>query len=293
MSSAPVPPEGSTAKANRQRIRALALDLDGTILDADRRISARSVAAVAAFRKSGREVLVATGRARPAALPWVRHLGGVSGLVCQNGATVYDGEAANQTVGDPFEQRMIPETAARRLVALSRSFGMHFHAFRGESWHYERVVAETAAYQKRAGFPGTLSDFDQFTELRFTKAMFVGADLGRAASAVNEACDGEVSVFLSGPDYLEIVARGVSKAAGLQAWLSRRGWVPGDVMAFGDAENDEEMLLQAGIGVAMGNAPDALKKRIGRVTGSLEEDGAAAYIEAFLAQESSGTASAG
>jgi Cof subfamily protein (haloacid dehalogenase superfamily) len=267
-------------------IRALAIDLDGTVLGSDGRISDRNVAAVEAFRASGRQIVVATGRSRRSALPWIRRIGGVSGLVCHNGASVFDGDKANGLLGEPFEHRPIPEAAARRLVAFSRSLATHFHAFRGESWHYERFFPETAIYEKRTGFAGLLSNFDGFSELCLTRAMFLGVGVDSIQRAAHEACGDSVSVFLSEPGYLEIVARGISKAAGLRAWLARRNWVPSEVMAIGDAENDREMLLQAGLGVVMGNAPMALRERIVRVTGSITSDGAAAFLEAFLEQES-------
>ena len=107
--------------------------------------------------------------------------------------------------------------------------------------HYEPALPETAAYEQRAGFLGILSDFDLFSELRFTTAMFLGVGVDAAARTACEACSGEVSIFLSGPGYLEIVGCGVSKATGLRAWLARCNLVPAEVMAFGDAESFEKI----------------------------------------------------
>ncbi|MDP3179772.1 MAG: HAD hydrolase family protein, partial [Spirochaetaceae bacterium] len=99
------------------------------------------------------------------------------------------------------------------------------------------------------------------------------------------ACGDEVSVFFSGPGFLEIVKTGVSKAGGLEAWLARRGRSLGEVLAFGDAENDEQMLLEAGVGVAMANAPARLRELVGCCAPSVDEDGVAVYLEALLAGE--------
>ncbi len=267
-------------------IRVLALDLDGTVLGPGNRLSERSVSAVAAFRATGRLVVVASGRSRRSALPWALDLGGASAMVCHNGAAVYDFGAGAAEGGELIAEHLLPEGTARGLVDLSRKLELHFHGFAGDDWVYERPMSGTAVYEARSGFAGRRVDFDTFPRLGFHKAMFVG-DPGKlmedAAARARELCDGTATVLFSGPGFLEIVAAGVSKAAGLQAYVSRLGLGLENVLAIGDAENDEAMILSAGIGVAMGDAPAALRARAGRVAGTLAEDGAAAASEAFLA----------
>lgn len=268
-------------------IRILALDLDGTVVGGGDRLSQRSVAAVAAFRATGREVVVASGRPRRSALPWAKRLGGASAMICHNGAAVYDFGASSE--GELIAETRVPEEAARRIVALSRGLDLHFHGFVGDSWLYERPLPGTAAYEARSGFPGTQVNFDELPRLGFHKAMFIGEPgrlIEETAARTREICDGAATVMFSGPGFLEIVAAGVSKAVGLRAYLSRRGLGLGQVLAIGDADNDEEMLLSAGIGVAMGDAPAELRERVakvGRVTDKFAQDGAAQAIEAFLA----------
>ncbi len=267
-------------------IRILALDLDGTVLGPGNCLAPRAVEAVAAFRATGRQVVVASGRARRSALPWAVGLGGASALVCHNGAAVYDfGDGAAEE-GKLIAETVLPEPTSRRLVELSRRLELHFHGFVGDDWLYERTMSGTAVYEARSGFAGRRVDFDALPRLGFHKAMFIGERgeaIEEAASRARELCDGEATVLFSGPGFLEIVAAGVSKAVGLRSYLSRRGLGLEQVLAIGDADNDEEMLLAAGIGVAMGDAPAAMRARVGRVTGSFAEDGAAAAIEAFLA----------
>lgn len=271
-------------------IRFLALDLDGTVLDGDRGLSPRTAAAVRAFAASGRELVVTTGRSRLSALPWVRALGGAAALVAHNGAAAYEGAAANGADGAPVHHRPLRGETARRLVALSRSLPIHFHAFSGEDWLYERVFPATERYALRSGFPGRKVDFDAMGGLEFSKGLFIGTEeeAEAAAGALRAAAIGGLECFRSSPGFLEVVAAGVSKASGLAAWLGLRGGAAagGDplagVLAFGDAENDEDLLLRAGIGVAMGNADPALRARVGRSTCGVAEDGVAVWLEAFL-----------
>jgi hypothetical protein len=265
-------------------IRALALDLDGTLLDADYSMSERTAAAVSAFRASGREVVIATGRSRRSALPWAKRLNCVSAMVCHNGAAVYDFGALPE--GELISETLMPEDLVRRLIGLSHRLDLHFHAFGGDEWYYERRRPGTAIYEQRTGFVGNLVDFEAMPGLRFNKTMFVavpGKELEDAAEATRSVCAGEASIFFSGPSYLEIVPRGVTKAAGLGAWLATHGLTLAETMAIGDADNDREMILEAGVGVAMAEAPAALRARAAIVTGGVAEDGAAAAIEDFLA----------
>jgi Cof subfamily protein (haloacid dehalogenase superfamily) len=265
-------------------IRALALDLDGTLLDADYSMSDRTASAVSAFSASGREVVIATGRSRRSALPWAKRLNCVSAMVCHNGAAVYD--FGSLPAGELISETLMPEDLVRRLIELSHRLDLHFHAFGGDDWYYERRRPGTAIYEGRAGFVGNLVDFDALPKLRFNKTMFVarpGKELEDAAVAARSVCAGEASVFFSGSSYLEIVPLGVTKAAGLGVWLATRGLTLADAMTIGDADNDREMILEAGLGVAMAEAPAELRARAALVTGGVAEDGAAAAIEGFLA----------
>lgn len=266
-------------------IRVLALDLDGTVLGAGNRLARRSVSAVAAFRATGRRIVVASGRSRRSALPWALGLGGVAAMICHNGAAVYDFSAEASEGGELIAETLLPDRIARGLVEMSRKLALHFHGFVGDDWLYERAMSGTSIYEARSGFVGRRVDFDALPRLGFHKAMFVGEPgetIEEAAARARELCDGDATVLFSSPGFLEIVAAGVSKAAGLQTYLSRLSLGLEHVLAIGDAENDEEMLLAAGIGVAMGDAPTALRARVGRVTGSFAEDGAAVAIESFL-----------
>ncbi len=290
-------------KGTDKKITVLALDLDGTVVTHDYRMSDRTIAAVARFRESGREVLVASGRSARAAFPWAQRLGGVSGMICHNGAAVYSIQAdyspqpahgATAQGADGLDEEapyslvastLLPEAVARKLIAFSRGSGLHFHAFAGDEWLYERKERGTEIYAARAGFAGTKTDFDSIGQYGFFKAMFVdfpGPGMEKLALELRSLLGDEAEIMITSPGFLEVVAPGVSKAEGLSEWLAARGKSHGELLAIGDADNDEAMLLSAGIGVAMGSAPDALKRKVGQVTGTVDEDGAAAAIEAFL-----------
>ena len=92
----------------------------------------------------------------------------------------------------------------------------------------------------------------------------------------------DYDVLLVGPEWLEIMPKGVSKASALDKIARKLGYTMENVMAFGDAENDVEMLAKAGIGVAMGNAMDTAKAAANVVTKTNDENGIGEVIDKLL-----------
>ena len=266
---------GLRGAAMKRPPRFVAVDLDGTVLVESVGLTPRTIAAFEALKSGGIIPLVATGRPRRSALRWVEALGVDSGLVCHNGAVVYDAGAR------VISETTIPESTARRLVAEARSIDVHFHGFSGDEWMYEIVREGTLRYEKRQSFPGRKVDFDSLPRLGFHKAMFVGTEeeAPEVAARIRERLDGLLEVFPTGSGFVELVAPGIGKGKSLAALVESIGGSMEEVIAFGDAWNDEDMLLMAGIGVAMGNAPAELRSRVGRETGPVQEDGVAAWLE--------------
>ncbi|HOX17464.1 MAG TPA: HAD hydrolase family protein, partial [Spirochaetales bacterium] len=164
------------AAARARDFRVLALDLDGTVITGDYRLSDRVVRAVVRFREGGRLLFVASGRARVSSLPWVARFGGADGLSAFNGAAVWDGPAARDQNGAPFFKVGLSECVARELLALARRSGLDFHVWSGERWYYEARTPGVDFYEARSGLPGAVVDFDELDELRWSKLMFVAPE---------------------------------------------------------------------------------------------------------------------
>lgn len=266
---------GFRGAAMKRPPRFVAVDLDGTVLIESVGLTPRTLAAFKALKAGGIIPLVATGRPRKSALRWVEALGADSGLVCHNGAVVYDAQARI------VAETTIPEPTARRLIEESRHIEVHFHGFAGDEWLFELERPGTARYERRAAFPGRRVSFDSLPRLGFHKAMFVGSDEEAVyvTDRIRQRMGPLLEVYPTGSGFVELVAPGIGKGKSLSRLVESLGGSMEEVIAFGDAWNDEDMLLMAGIGVAMGNAPEELKSRVGLSTGSVQEDGVAAWLE--------------
>ena len=99
---------------------------------------------------------------------------------------------------------------------------------------------------------------------------------------MQETLKGKAEAFRSEPFFLEIVPMGIDKAKGLSILLDKIGMKREELIAFGDGYNDTPMLQFAGMGVAMGNAAEEIKKAADMVTWSNNDDGVAIALENLI-----------
>ncbi|HYF78977.1 MAG TPA: Cof-type HAD-IIB family hydrolase [Symbiobacteriaceae bacterium] len=276
--------------------RLIALDLDGTLLTSRHEITPRTREALRAARERGIVATVATGRSPHSARLISRDIGG-GPIICCNGAAVYD------EAGNPVSIKPIPQAPLLRCLEVCIEAGLLLECYTELGNYMDRPVAHMLAY-KRWFLPrlswarglqalariwrrnhvkpvrNLLKWAEQPDHPKVLKVMVVGeaANLGQAAARLGREVPG-LSLTSSGRENIEVMAAGVNKGHGLQM-LAARLKIPREALiAFGDSDNDLEMLTYAGTGVAMGNANDAAKAAAARVTGTNNEDGVAAAIE--------------
>jgi len=238
---------------------------------------------------------VATGRTPHSALQWSQEIGG-GPVICCNGAGLLDGDGAW------IYQREIPAEPLQRLleIAAGRSVAHCYTpvgAFLDKPFQYARYYLRWVQFDKRPA-AALRSMFRAFRRNRthpvrslvkwaaephrppVLKVLLFGErDTLEVLAAELKAVLPTLEISSSGEDNLEVTAAGVTKASGLER-LAARLKVPREaIIAFGDSDNDREMLEYAGLGVAMGSAPDAVKAVADRVTASCDEDGVALVLE--------------
>ena len=239
-------------------VRLLALDLDGTILGDDLRISRRTRAAVAGAVARGVAVVLATGRMYRSALPYAALLGLPGPLICYQGAYVRDRAGRDGAIGAILRHVTMEGAAARDAIRWAREHGLDPHVNRDDRLLMEIGDEDAPDYERHSGIGAEfVPDLVAATDGPVTKVLAVGRpglpaellDAGRTRFA------GRAEVTVSHPEYLEFMAPGVHKGAALR-WLAARLGIPlAETMAVGDQHNDLEMIAAAGIGVAMGGAP--------------------------------------
>jgi Cof subfamily protein (haloacid dehalogenase superfamily) len=271
----PLPP-GLDARA----VRAVAMDLDGTVLDETFQPSARTAAAISRAEADGIACLIATGRMFVSARRIAEKLGIRRPLVCYQGALVADPVSGEVLVHRPIEAALAREI----LRAMPEEHARHSNLYIDDQLYVWEENAATLRYSQVAGVPmhivGPLADW---IELPTTKIVTVGtpATMDALRDDLQPLFSSRAFVAKSLPYFLEFAAPGVSKASGLALLADLLGFSPGEAVAVGDAENDREMLAWAGCGLAVANADERLKAEADGVIPSVHEDGVAQLLEAL------------
>ncbi len=258
--------------------RFLLFDLDGTLLDSQRNIRARSLQVLQGLMARGLGVGFATGRPLRAVRPYTDALRPTGPLVCFNGALVWD-----LARGEVIAAHNLGRDLAIRALELARTQHVHANLYLGDDIYIERVSDVSQASARKDGVEQIpVGPLDEWLRARTdapVKVLFIAepAKLPALAAAVRATQAGAVLVN-SEPDYLELLPSGVNKAVGLEALCRHQGIAPDDVIAFGDNLNDRELLARAGLGVAMGNAHADLKAVADVVIGNHDADAIADFL---------------
>ena len=268
-------------------IRLIATDLDGTLLRSDLSVSPRTRRALDAARAAGIHVAKVTAR-QPHGVRMIAEQAGFTGYaLCGNGAHgVHLG--TNETLFEAHvteaAQRSIAEGLSKRVP------GVLFVSVRegGEVFVAQEGYAGIAHFEDHKRHPAEMGSFTLDDVLAQPSLKFIvrhpSLTPRELLFELNALSLPGFAVTHSGAPFLEVLAEGVSKAWGLARLCKLLGIDRAEVLAFGDAPNDAEMLSWAGRGVAMGNAESEVSEVADEITLSNDEDGVAAVLERLFTQ---------
>lgn len=242
--------------------------MDGTLLDLNGRISPASASALRRLSGLGVRIVLASGRMSARVIPYIRELNLPLDVIAYNGAEVRE---FREGTWPSVLARTVSDRTRDAVFSLCRDHGhflnvyadgrLHgFHPagdFRGADFYSAQTLAEYAS---------RVHNLDALPREGILKLLVVETPEARDRLYRDwePGLKSHCQVLKSNPEYLEFVDLGVSKGSSLGFWLKRNNLSPGDLLAFGDAENDLAMLRLAGLGIAMANATPGLKAEYGR-----------------------------
>ncbi len=257
----------------------IAVDIDGTLIGADLQLADAVVSSFQRARDAGWRTVIATGRMFRSALPWARRLGVTEPLITYQGAWVRDPVSF-----ETLWHRVIPEPLALQVIAAVKRHGLHLNLYREDVLMVERLTREVGLYSAHSGIePIVVPDLEPHAG-QATKLVAI------AAPEILDSLDAEfkaefatsMNVVRSNPRYLEFAHFEASKGKALAALSGRMGIEPDRIVAFGDADNDADMLELAGLGVCVGEASVRARQAARRHTEPVGL-GVAAVIDELLA----------
>jgi Cof subfamily protein (haloacid dehalogenase superfamily) len=279
----------------KPRIRLIALDIDGTLLNSASEIPAANLRAIRTAVDAGIEVALVTGRRFDFARPVAENIPCEVTLIINNGALV---RAKN---GTTHLRRLLPKQTAHSLLQSMEPYrgkaALVFDRQRENQVIYEEIQWHDPRRRpyllRNREYIAEMSPLEQALTEDPIQLMYSGdpATMRAAEKALrNSPQQEEFSLAVTYYDrmdfaMLDVISPGCSKGATLAEWSLRRGYAREEVMAIGDNFNDREMLEFAGIPVVMANSVPELKQMGWRETLSNDHAGVAAAIEAYALNE--------
>lgn len=271
-----------------QKIRAVVSDLDGTLLDGNGSLSPETRRVLRILRERGIPVIVATGRPLCALPEQVQKEEGIPYLITANGAQVYarGEEKVLYETGLSYEIRQQLFNAARETDAYCEAF-LQGQAYldsrvldRAEEWNYGPRVIRYLQSTRR-----TCQDLESLVlEAEQVEALDFFARDPEHKSRIWERVSRISGLYVTSsvPHLVEVAAEGTNKAQALKWVLEKLHISSQETIAFGDGDNDVELLQICGLGIAMENGSHACRAAADRIAAGNQEDGFAREIGKLL-----------
>lgn len=264
-------------------IKLIALDLDGTLNNDQKQITPKTHAALMEAQRRGIRLALASARPSPGLFRErdCLQMQGFEGiLMSYNGGRITDaatGRVLFETAMDLQQAKFVLRQLERLPVTPILDDGVQFFVTDPDGY---KVAYECRNNNMACRCVENLADFLPVPPVKILMSV-QPEQLEQVQEQIADFLPKELSVVQTAAFYLEVIPSQINKGQGIRSICEVLGIEPKQVIAFGDAENDIPMLQAAGIGVAMGNAADAVKAAADYVTDSNNEDGIAAALKAL------------
>lgn len=262
----------------------IALDLDGTLTNSEKKITKRTYDALMEAQEQGICVVLASGRPDlgMSKLADELHLDFYGGYVLSfNGAKIINWKTKEIVYKLP-----VPETSLEKIYRICREHDLPLLAHEHDHLIVEQpenpyIIKEAWINQMQIKKISSYSEYVHFPVYKFI-AVGDGPYLAEKEPVVKAYLEPDCAVYRSTPYFLEIVGNGVDKADGLCRLGGILGISTDEMIACGDGYNDISMIERAGLGVAMKNAEPEVLQAADYITASNDEDGIAVLLEDVL-----------
>ena len=253
--------------------RAVFCDIDGTLLTSDHRITDAAKEKIRKLHASGIPFILVSARMPAGIYPVQEELGIQAPIISYGGALILDADRR------PMSSTGIPMTLAARI---RRYLPADTEDYCFCTYSYDKWIVADSEHPliRREEKITSVSSISGPVEKLLAPDAPVHKLLGFGTPAVLDATAAQLkstfpqcAVYKSAPNILEIMDNQVSKSRAVHILCEKMGISPQNTVAFGDNYNDVDMLLAAGLGIAMGNAPDEVKKQADEITADNDHEG--------------------
>ncbi len=264
-------------------------DMDGTLLTSHNTVSEKNKQALKALQDQNIQVAIATGRIYTSAKVYAKYLGIITPIIACNGAIIKD----------LYKDEILYESGIKKedclkVLEICRAYDLYFHFYTANTFYAEKLERASLNYSE---WNKTLKEEDRIDLQIIKDAAEVIKSLDENIYKIQMISDDEalrvqvreeinkihsIECSKSWHNNIEIMNKGVSKAEAVKHLGKIFDVKREEIICFGDNENDISMLSYAGLGIAMGNANEIVKKNADYVTTTNDEDGVARALHKFV-----------
>lgn len=274
------------------KYKLLCLDMDGTLLDKENNISERNKGAIEKAVEKGVKVAICTGRVFTSAYYYSDILGIKTPIIASNGAYIREKDR-----DEVIYKNVLSIAQCRRIESILKANDFYFHFNTTSAILTAKLLYSSEFYAKANKSLAenmqikinVIDDWEKTFEQNdgeIVKCIAIDKDNVKLNKVKNEIINlGDFEVVSSWDNNFEIMNKSVSKGHAVQVLANYYDIDKESIICIGDSENDLPMIKLAGLGIAMGNAPDYVKNQADYVTDTNSNHGVAKAIEKFILNE--------
>ena len=262
----------------------VAIDLDDSLLNNDGIISEKNRTAIRRAENAGIRVVIVSGRSYASTKQFVKELALPNLTVSLNGAYIQDPLDDRLVAGFPIDRQITQE-----ILKNIEPFDVHINYYCGEKVFCQGPSEQARFYSKmnniEIDYVDSLAELSKTTQAGKLLMSDDHEKLRPIRDLLQKKYGEELNIVFSKPFFLEATDKKASKGAAMLKVAEIYGIKPQEIIAIGDSENDLSMIKNAGLGIAVANAKEKIKKEAGFVTLSNNENGVAYAINKFIFNE--------
>lgn len=274
--------------------RIIALDIDGTLTNSSKEISAPTLHALLDIQEKGYKVVLASGRPTPG----MKHLAQKlrldsfgSYILSYNG-----GEITECRTNRVIYRKMLPRAIVPEIFSFAKTNGIGLLTYSDDCIITGTRIDRFMEYESKInGLPiKYVPEFTEYVNFDINKCLLTGEPdhLASIEIQLKEMYGTSFGIYRSEPYFLEFMPQNIDKAYGLGILLSSIGLTREQLITCGDGYNDITMIEFAGLGVAMANAQDQVKSAANYITGSNDNNGIVHVIDTFMRKKTASVTAA-
>ena len=260
-------------------IKLIVTDIDGTILPYDGIFRQNVLNCIENLNSKGVKVVLATGRMHSSTTPIAKKLGLDTPVISYQGGLIKDIE------GKTLYKSDLDKNIAKEIIQWARENNIHLNLYIDDKLYVEEDDDIIKFYIKGKFVDYTVCSFDDLKIDNVNKLLAIDMKNPQKVTQWSEFLQKkypQLYIVKSTPYFCEIGSAGAKKSKGVEFLRNYWGIKEDEVLTIGDQDNDIDLVQCGGIGIAMGNGTDALKKCADYITDTVENDGFVKAVEKFV-----------